>query len=125
MPVGGLFWDGRANTLQTQAMGPLLSPYEMDGGSIERVAGKFQTAPYANRFTQLFGPTVFASPAMTVSEALFAVARYQIEDASFHPYSSKYDAWLEGKARLWSQAELRGYVLFNDPDKGDCAACHL
>jgi cytochrome c peroxidase len=61
---------------------------------------------------------------MVVSEAMFAVARYQVEDPSFHPYSSKFDAWLEGKARL-SPAEMRGYVLFNDPNKGDCGACHL
>ncbi len=124
VPVGGLFWDGRVNTLQDQAMGPLLSPYEMDGGSVARVAAKLQASPYADRFTQLFGPQIFASPGMAVSEALFAVARYQIEDPSFHLYSSKYDAWLEGKARL-SPAEMRGYALFNDPAKGDCGACHL
>ena len=124
VPEGGLFWDGRVNTLQDQAMGPLLSPFEMDGGSIARVAGKLQAAPYANSFTQLFGPLIFKDQAMLVSEALFAVADYQVENPSFHPYSSKYDAWLEGKARL-THAEMRGYILFNDPDKGDCAACHL
>ena len=31
---------------------------------------------------------------------MFAVARYQIEDPAFHPYTSKFDYWLEGKARL-------------------------
>jgi cytochrome c peroxidase len=124
VPEGGLFWDGRANTLQSQAMGPLLSPFEMDGGTIARVSAKLQAAPYAGSFTQLFGPTIFKTPDLLVSEALFAVVRYEVEDPSFHPYSSKYDAWLEGKARL-SQAEMRGYVLFNDPNKGDCAACHL
>ena len=61
---------------------------------------------------------------MTVAEALFAVGRYQIEEASFHPYSSKFDDWLEGKARL-SPAELRGYLLFNDPAKANCGGCHL
>ncbi len=124
VPEGGLFWDGRADTLETQAMGPLLSPFELDGGSVQRVAAKLQAAPYAARFTQLFGPRIFASPGMTLAESMFAVARYQLEDPSFHPYSSRYDAWLEGKARL-SPDELRGYVLFNDPAKGDCAACHL
>jgi cytochrome c peroxidase len=124
VPVGGLFWDGRVNTLQSQAMGPLLSPYEMDGGSVQRIAALLKASPYAARFTQLFGPAIFNAPAMAVSEALFAVARYQIEDQSFHPYSSRYDAWLEGKATL-SPAEMRGYVLFNDPAKGDCGACHL
>jgi cytochrome c peroxidase len=124
VPLGGLFWDGRANTLQSQAMGPLLSRFEMDGGSIQLVAKKLQAAPYANDFTVLFGPQIFEAPGLTVSEALFAVVRFEIEDPSFHPYSSKYDAWLEGHARL-SAAEMRGYELFNDPAKGDCAACHL
>ena len=124
VPQGGLFWDGRADTLQTQAMGPLLSPFEMDGGSVARVTAKLQAAPYRGRFTQLFGPDIFASQTMTMAEALFAVARYELEDPSFHPYSSRYDAWLEGRARL-STAEMRGYELFNDPAKGDCAACHL
>ncbi len=124
VPQGGLFWDGRADTLQDQAMGPLLSPFEMDGGSIARVAGVLQHAPYVASFVQLFGPSIFANPGMAVSEALFAVARYEIEDRAFHPYTSRYDDWLEGKARL-TPAELRGYLLFNDPRKGDCAACHL
>jgi cytochrome c peroxidase len=124
VPEGGLFWDGRVNTLQTQAYGPLLSPYEMDGGSVAQVVAKLQAAPYAAQFKALFGPVIFDTPSLALSEAMFAVARYQIEAQSFHPYSSKYDAWLEGKARL-SPAEMRGYVLFNDPDKGDCAACHL
>jgi cytochrome c peroxidase len=124
VPLGGLFWDGRANTLQLQAMGPLLSPFEMDGGSIARIAAKLQAAPYASGMVQLFGPTIFQTPNLAVSEALFAVARYQLEDPAFHPYNSKYDAWLQGHARL-SAAEMRGYELFNDPAKGDCAACHL
>ena len=35
-----------------------------------------------------------------------------------------FDAWLAGKARF-TPAEQRGYRLFNDPAKGNCAACHL
>jgi cytochrome c peroxidase len=124
VPLGGLFWDGRANTLQIQSMGPLLSPFEMDGGSILRVAAKLQAAPYAHTFTELFGPNIFIAKSLLVDEAMFAIVRYQIEDPSFHPYSSKYDAWLQGRARL-SAAEMRGYVLYNDPAKGDCGACHL
>ncbi len=124
VPQGGLYWDGRVNTLQDQAAGPLFSPYEMDGGSIAIVAGKLQAAPYAASFRQLFGPLIFRQPGLLVAEALFAVAYYQVESPIFHPYSSKYDAWLEGKTRL-SPAELRGYELFNDPAKGNCAACHV
>ncbi|MDE2004998.1 MAG: cytochrome-c peroxidase [Rhodospirillales bacterium] len=124
VPQGGLFWDGRADTLQTQAMGPLLSPFEMDGGSAPRIARRLARAPYAKRFAALFGPTIFADPRRLLAEALFALARYQVEAPAFHPYSSKFDAWLEGKARL-TPAELRGWRDFNDPRRGNCAACHL
>ena len=124
VPQGGLFWDGRAETLQDQAFYPLLSRFEMDGGSIGRVASRLRRASYAWRFVQLFGPAIFTDPRMVVAEAMFAVARYQIEDPQFHPYTSRFDYWLEGKARL-TAAEMRGYLLFNDPKKADCGGCHL
>ena len=124
VPQGGLFWDGRADTLQDQASFPLLDPREMDGGSIESVADKLHHAAYAESFVGLFGIGVFGDPRLLVSEAMFAVARYQLEDPSFHPYTSKYDDWLEGKAQL-SESELRGLQLFNDPDKANCGGCHL
>lgn len=124
VPAGGLFWDGRADTLEQQAMGPLTSSFEMDGGSLATISAKLEAAPYGATLKQLFGDNLFENPSMAVSEAMFAVARYQIEDQDFHSYTSKYDYWLEGKARL-SPAEMRGYILFNDPAKGDCGACHL
>lgn len=124
VPQGGLFWDGRSDTLQDQAVSPLLDPREMDGGSIETVAAKLHQASYAPRFVELFGPAIFGNPQMLVSEAMFAVGRYQFEDVSFHPYTSKFDYWLEGKARL-NADELRGYSLFNDPDKANCGGCHV
>jgi cytochrome c peroxidase len=124
VPQGGLFWDGRANTLQDQAIMPLLNPLEIDGGSIEKVAVRLSQASYSKLFVELFGPGLFSNPRLLVAEAMFAVGRYQIEDPSFHPYTSKFDYWLEGKTRL-SSAEIRGYILFNDPKKANCGGCHL
>lgn len=124
VPQGGLFWDGRADTLQDQAVMPLLDPREMDGGDVATVAAKLRNASYAKAFAELFGPGVFGSPRLLVDEAMFAVGRYQVEEPSFHPYTSKFDYWLEGKARL-SAAELRGHQLFNDPNKANCAGCHV
>jgi cytochrome c peroxidase len=123
VPQGGLFWDGRAGSLQNQAIGPLLDPREMDGGSIDIIADKLRNAPYAKKFAGLFGENIFQNTKLLVAEALFAVGRYQIEEQSFHPYTSKYDYWLEGKARL-SESEMRGLKLFNDPEKANCAGCH-
>jgi cytochrome c peroxidase len=124
VPQGGLFWDGRADTLQDQAIMPLLDPREMDGGDIATVSAKLQHASYAKLFAELFGLGVFGNPRLLVEEAMFAVGRYQVEEPSFHPYTSKFDYWLEGKARL-SEAELRGYELFNDPKKANCGGCHV
>ncbi|HEY3849114.1 MAG TPA: cytochrome c peroxidase [Acetobacteraceae bacterium] len=124
VPQGGLFWDGRADTLQSQALVPLLNPLEMDGGSVEAVSSRLRRSVFASRFVQLFGARVFDTPRLAVAEALFAVARYQIEDPGFHPYTSKFDYWLEGRVRL-SPPETRGYLLFNDPHKANCGGCHL
>lgn len=124
VPQGGLFWDGRADTLQKQALVPLLNPLEMANRSEAEVAAKLRAAPYTAQLVQIFGPTVLKQPGLLLAEAMFAVARYQFEDASFHPYSSKFDAWLEGHAKL-SAAELRGWRLFNDPARANCAGCHV
>lgn len=124
VPQGGLFWDGRADTLQIQALGPLMNPVEMANATEADVARKLLHTKYLDQFKQIFGPSIVNNPSLLISEALFAVGRYQIEDQSFHAFTSKYDYWLEGKARL-THAELRGLQLFNDKDKANCAGCHL
>lgn len=124
VPQGGMFWDGRADTLQAQAFGPLLNPAEMANTSEADVARKLAHAKYADSFKAFFGPNVLNTTGLLVSEAMSAVSRYEFEDQAFHEFSSKYDYWLEGKARL-TQAELHGMRLFNDQDKANCAGCHL
>jgi len=124
VPQGGLFWDGRADSLQRQAFFPALDPAEMANGSVATLASALAKPPYRGQFVQLFGPAIVDNPDRLVSEAMFALVRYQIEDPSFHAFTSKYDAWLQGKATL-SAAEMRGLKAFNDPQKGNCAACHL
>lgn len=123
VPQGGLFLDGRADTLHQQASGPMFDPDEM-AATPEKVTARLQAADYAAPLRDLAGIRGKASSDFLLSEGLFALARYQIEDQKFHPYSSKFDAWLQGKARF-SPLEREGYLLFNDPQKGNCAACHV
>lgn len=123
VPQGGLFLDGRADTLLQQVHGPMFDPDEM-AASEEKVATRLQTVAYAAPLRDLAGIRGRKSPDFLLSEGLFALARYQIEAQEFHPYSSKFDAWLEGKAKF-SPSERAGYLLFNDPKKGNCAACHV
>ncbi|MDE2080847.1 MAG: cytochrome-c peroxidase [Burkholderiales bacterium] len=124
VPQGGLFWDGRVDTLEQQADGPLFNPDEMAAGTPAQVLARIAAGPYAPDFERLFGARIFDDPRQALAEALFAISRFEIEDPSFHPFTSKFDAWLAGRARL-SAAEWRGYLAFNDPKKGNCAACHL
>jgi cytochrome c peroxidase len=124
VPQGGFFWDGRASTLQDQAIGPLTNPVEMANPNAAAVADKLMHSKYIGSIKQLFGTRIVDDPDLLVSEAMFSIGRYQFEDQAFHPFSSKYDAWLEGDARL-TQAELRGLRLFSDKDKANCAGCHL
>ncbi len=125
VPRGGLFWDGRADTLQTQAAGPLLNPAEManrDAGALSR---KFLALGYGDQLARALGvpPGQHVPETRLLDEALFAIARFEFEDASFHPYTSRYDRWLERETTL-TAAELRGLDVFENPAKGNCAACH-
>ncbi|WP_267393664.1 MULTISPECIES: cytochrome c peroxidase [unclassified Sphingomonas] len=124
VPRGGLFWDGRSDTLMAQATGPMMDPAEMANKDVADVARKLVRAGYPRLLEPLFGKGLGGNAEMLFAEAMSALSRYQIEDRSFHRFDSKYDQWLEGHARL-SHAEMRGLRLFNDPAKGNCAACHL
>jgi cytochrome c peroxidase len=73
-------------------------------------------------FVAAYGAAVLADPPSALQDMGLAIAAYENE-AEFHPFSSKYDFWLQGKAQLTAQ-EQNGLALFNDPTKGNCTACH-
>ncbi|MDE1181165.1 cytochrome c peroxidase [Paraburkholderia sp.] len=123
-PSGGFGWDGRFNTLHDQASFPLFNPDEMANKDPAALLAKLQHTPYAARFKDVFGQNIFVDPAKAFTQAMYAVERFELEDDSFHPYSSKFDAYLDGKAQLTVQ-ELHGKKLFDDPAGGNCASCHI
>lgn len=122
-PTGGLGRDGGADSFFSQARTPLLAAHEMANASVDDVITKLQSTAYAATFRQQFGANIFSTPELAFERLTYALQQYQREDADFAPFSSKYDAFLAGKTRL-SDAELRGLALFNDANKGNCAACH-
>ncbi len=122
-PSGGFDRDGRAQSLAEQARRPFLAPHEMANASEGDVVAHLKQAPYAEQFRALFGAAIFDDSAQAFERITFALQQFQKEDASFHPYDSKYDQFLAGKVTL-SDAEMRGLALFNNSSKGNCAACH-
>jgi cytochrome c peroxidase len=127
-PGGGFTWDGRANTLADQAALPLLSPFEMANASPQDVVSKLQQTSYLALFQQAFGGdggNVFADVDQAFSDALAALQAFQLEDISFHPFSSKFDLYDDNKiGGTLTAAESRGYRVFTDPATGNCDSCH-
>lgn len=120
-PAGGFMLDGRVDELALQALEPLLDPDEMANGTVAALAARLRQLPYAAQFA---GDAGSAGDARALAaEAAAALAAFELEDPSFHPYSSRFDRYLQGQAVLSGQ-ELAGLKLFGDPAKGNCAACH-
>jgi cytochrome c peroxidase len=121
-PAGGFMLDGRADSLQAQALLPLLDPAEMANASVAELAVRLRRTRYFGEFARVFGAGV-RDPQSLAGEAAAALERFQLEDPSFHPYDSRFDRSLRGTGSL-SVEEREGLRLFTDPAKGNCAACH-
>lgn len=120
--VGGLFWDGRANSLFDQAQGPPLNPLEMANPNRAAVTEKLKALPYAGLFTEVFGEGAFDDTLKAYQNMAHAMVAY-MKSEEVCSFSSKYDFWLQGKTEL-TETELRGLALFESKDKGNCISCH-
>lgn len=120
--VGGHFWDGRADTLALQALGPLLNPLEMNNPSKAAVMAKISVAPYAAAFRREFGADIFTDTEKAFGQIGVAIAAFEV--GALQPFSSKYDAMVRGQTTL-TPSETRGMALFADPTRANCAGCHL
>ena len=120
--LGGLFWDGRAATLAEQAKGPPTNPLEMANPDVEAVVESIRRAAYAQLFREVFGEGSLDEPLEAYERMAEAIAAFE-STREFNRFDSKYDLYLQGRAEL-TEAELRGLRLFEDPGKGNCAACH-
>jgi cytochrome c peroxidase len=109
--------------LADQAAGPLLNPVEMANSSKADVVNKIQNASYASLFIQVFGSNAFADTNAAFNNAMLALQDFQLEDVSFHPYTSKYDLYAANKiGGALTAAEAAGMVVFMN--QGNCNACH-
>lgn len=124
MPSGGFTWDGRFNSMAAQAAFPLLAANEMANADAAAVTAKLAGSAYAERFRRVYGEDIFSHPEQALAALGAALQQFQLDDQSFQPFSSKFDLYLDGKARLSPQEE-RGFALFVDPSRGNCAACHV
>jgi cytochrome c peroxidase len=109
-----LFWDGRAGSLEEQALGPIASPDEMDLPIPEAVA-RLKTIPgYVTQFNAVYGKD--GVTAENLGKAIAAFERTLVSK------NSAFDRHLAGDKSALSPEAKRGLALFQG--KANCIACH-
>jgi cytochrome c peroxidase len=110
------FWDGRAASLEDQALGPIANPIEMGNTHEAMVATLGQIADYKPYFKQAFG-----SDEITKERVAKAIADYERTRMSGN---SPWDRWKKRKDESAVNAEVKlGDELFFG--KAECNQCHL
>jgi cytochrome c peroxidase len=121
--IGGQFLDGRAANLIEQAKGPFLNPDEMNNADENSVIEKIRKSDYVQLFEQVYGKDTLDDTAKAYDKVAQAIVAFE-NTASFNRFTSKYDYFLAGRVAL-SEQEQKGLELFEDENKGNCAACHI
>jgi cytochrome c peroxidase len=115
---GGLFWDGRSNSLEHQLSGPFFNRAEMNNADTLTLVNELLNAPYYSLYKKVFGRMRHASEAyVNLCDALASFER----SIFFNEFSSKYDFYLAGITAL-SNLENQGMELFGG--KARCNHCH-
>lgn len=122
-----MFWDGRVQTLEEQALGPVVDPAEMANtwdnvvaylsAGIHPVSKK--EFPEAKKFYKQYFQSVFGGEisSTTVTKAIAAYERTAVS------FSSPFDRWLKGDDNALTAEQKKGLVVFFG--KGNCVACHV
>lgn len=108
------FWDGRAGSLEEQALGPIQDPGEMNQPMDELLVKLAAIEGYPELFEAAFG-----DPEITPERIGKAIAAFErlvvVKDTA-------YDKFLQGERDALTDAEIRGLDLF--AGKATCITCH-
>ena len=108
------FWDGRAGSLEEQALGPMQNPIEMNMSLPEIVDRLNEVEGYRQQFQEVFG-----SDEITEERIAQAIAAYERTILSG---DAPYDRFKAGDKAALSEAAQRGMELFFG--KAQCSSCH-
>lgn len=114
------FWNGRAETLERQALMPIVHPDEMAQEMDELIEELRGSRTYRKMFRAAYGEI----SADNVGKALATFMRLLISA------DSKYDSYLRGETRLTTEEEYGRKLFMAHPDTkvslrgGNCIDCH-
>lgn len=112
--VSAFFWDGRAATLQEQAMGPLTSADELANGDLGGIEARVNAKPsYREAFAAITG-----HDRASLQDVLDALAAFQ----QTLERRTKFDRFLAGESDVLTEQEIFGLHVFRT--KAGCANCH-
>jgi cytochrome c peroxidase len=109
-------WDGRKKSLEDQALGPMKTPEEMKTDFSAAVALLRRLPGYDAMFAAAYpGEPIGAE---TIAKAIASFERTVVSN------DSRFDRWVAGDRTALNMSEWRGYQVFMDSAKGNCAVCH-
>lgn len=111
-----LFWDGRSDTLEQQALIPLFAPHEMANTAEQVLADLTSSALYPELFRQAFP----LSSELELSQVATALAAFQ---SSLISLNSRYDQYAHGYQQALNDQEIKGLNVFRS-FVARCAECH-
>ncbi len=109
-------WDGRKKSLEDQAMGPMEAAAEMNMDTKRLFTWLNGNAGYRELFEKAYPGKPIDADAL--SKALASFERTVISNGS------PFDEWVAGKKDAMTPDQVKGFALFIDPNKANCAACH-
>ncbi len=115
-----MFWDNRTESLELQAIKPILSSEEMRGTNISEeemvdvILSRLEEIPeYRNRFTQVFGENSITEE--NLGKAMAAFERTLVSN------NSRFDQYANGDETALTSLEIRGMISFSEVG---CDNCH-
>ena len=110
------FWDGRAGSLEEQALGPITDPVEM-ASTLQGLETRLGRIPgYRTQFAAVFGSEEITAD--NVGKAIAAFERVVLAG------NSPWDRWVDSQdPDTVSESARRGHVVFRG--RGGCAQCHV
>lgn len=109
-----LMWDGRAATLEDQAVLPLTAEHEM-GMPLDKAEERLKAI---EGYRPLF-EAAFPGEEISITNALAAIATYERTLVS---NEAPFDRWINGDETAISEEAKRGFAVFNGPAR--CSKCH-
>jgi cytochrome c peroxidase len=108
------FWDGRAKSLEAQALGPIENPIEMNAKLPEVIRKLEADKYYPRKFQEAFGTGVTSDG---IAKAIASFER------ALTVGPTPFERYYQGETDAMTEAQVRGAQIFHSP-KGRCIACH-